>query len=106
MRSRNLDLFPESLPPRARPRVLMHVSDAGVTDCGRAEDLGKPRCRMSCSRCALESVWLVFDTMTEAKRGVAWPICNPPGTPGMLCAGSVESHDPADETPAQGTKQQ
>jgi DNA-directed RNA polymerase subunit RPC12/RpoP len=84
----------------------MHVSDAGVTDCGRAEDLGKPRCRLSCSRCGSESVWLVFDTVTEAKRGVACPKCNPPGTPSMLSAGSVEGHDPADETPAQGAKQQ
>lgn len=96
MKSRTLDLFPDLLPPRARPRVLMHVCDAGVTDCGRAEDLGKPRCRMSCSRCGAESVWLVFDTITEAKRGVACPRCNLPGTAGMLSAKDIDQEDADD----------
>lgn len=71
MKSRNLDLFPESLPQRAKSRVLLHVCDAGTVDCGRAEDLGQPRCRMSCQRCALESVWLVFDSISEARLGMS-----------------------------------
>ena len=80
----------------------MHVLDAGTADCGHAEDLGKPRCRMSCSRCQLESVWLVFDSISEVKRGVACPKCNPPGTPGMLDAGDVEGHISGGEPPAKG----
>ncbi|MDZ5459261.1 hypothetical protein [Azohydromonas lata] len=96
-----MDLFPELLPPRARPRVLMHVFDAGTAHCGRAEDLGKPICRMSCSRCKVKSGWLVFDTISEAKRGVACPKCNPPGTPGVLNADYLERQDLNGKPPAE-----
>ncbi len=69
-----IDLFGER--PRRAPRVLMHVSDA--TDCqsGAAEDLGKPMCRMQCTRCKAETGWLIFDTVTEAKRGIPCEACN------------------------------
>lgn len=68
------DLFGER--PRRTPRVLMHVTDA--TDChtGAAEDLGKPMCRMRCSRCGAETEWLIFDTVTQAKRGIPCEACN------------------------------
>jgi hypothetical protein len=44
--AKQLDMFEAMRPPRARPRVLMHVSDAGQVDSGAHEDLGKPMCRM------------------------------------------------------------
>lgn len=65
------DLFPGTKPPRARPRVLMHVADAG-------DMLGKPMCVMRCARCGAETDWLVFDTVTEAKRGIPCETCNAP----------------------------
>lgn len=34
------DLFPETLPKRAKPRVLMHVSDAGQVSYGNPRDFG------------------------------------------------------------------
>ena len=70
------DLFPGTKPPRAKPRVLMHVSDAADCHTGRAEDLGKPMCTMRCSRCGAETGWLIFETVTEAKRGIPCEVCN------------------------------
>jgi hypothetical protein len=58
----------------------MHVSDAGQCDSGAREDLGKPLCRLECAKCGAETKWLVFDTVTEAKRGVACPRCTPTST--------------------------
>jgi hypothetical protein len=75
------DLFPDTKPPRARPRVLMHVSDAGNVGHGQSEDFGKPLCRMRCGRCGAESDWLIFDTITEAKRGIPCEACNAPCPP-------------------------
>lgn len=72
-----LDLFPGTKPPRAKPRVLMHVCDAGQVSHGPEDDLGKPLCQMRCSRCGAQSDWLVFDTVTEAKRGIPCDACNP-----------------------------
>ncbi len=72
----NLDLFADLLPsarpaaPRARPRVLMHVSDAG-----ERED-GQQICVMSCRHCGAETEWLPFATITEAKRGIPCEACN------------------------------
>jgi hypothetical protein len=68
-----LDLFPETKPPRAKPRVLMHVSDAGGT--GPPDDNW---CRMQCVRCNAETDWINFETVTEAKRGIPCPACNSP----------------------------
>lgn len=70
----SIDLFGEK--PRRAPRVLMHVTDA--TDChtGAEEDLGKPMCRMRCARCGAETEWLIFDTVTEARRGIPCESCN------------------------------
>ena len=70
------DLFPETIPTRAKPRVLMHVTDAGDVQSGAAGDLGKPMCRMLCRRCGTETEWLIFDSVTEAKRGIPCQTCN------------------------------
>lgn len=72
----NLDLFEDLLPavvpagPRAKPRVLMHVSDAG-----ERED-GQQICVMTCSRCGAVTDWLPFATMAKAKRGIPCEDCN------------------------------
>ena len=71
-----MDLFPGTKPPRAKPRVLMHVSDAG--------GMGPPDdnwVRMQCTRCKTETDWLNFTTVTEAKRGIPCATCNPTTTP-------------------------
>lgn len=65
--SRQLDLIER--PPRKAPQKLMHVCDAGEAE-------GKPLVQMECSRCWHRSDWLVFDTVTEAKRGLPCPQCN------------------------------
>lgn len=78
---RTPDLFPDTKLPRARPRTLMHVTDAGNVGHGQEEDLGKPLCRMRCTRCGAESDWLIFETVTEAKRGIPCEACNTPGQP-------------------------
>lgn len=63
------DLFPETVPARSKPRVLMHVSDA-------AGDGGKTICRMQCRKCEAETEWLEFRSVSEAKRGIPCPPCN------------------------------
>jgi len=70
------DLFPETLPIRPRPRVLMHVSDAGDSSELSASGRVKPMCQMRCAKCGAETGWLVFDTVTEAKRGIPCERCN------------------------------
>ena len=65
------DLFPK--PPRRAPRVLMHVIDAGHQG-------GKPIVRLECKKCSYVSPWLQVDTVTEAKRGIPCPKCNPSST--------------------------
>lgn len=62
--------------PRQKRRVLMHVFDSGDCHTGAAEDLGKPMCRMFCQKCGAETDWIVFDTVTEAKRGIPCGKCN------------------------------
>jgi len=63
------DLFPK--PPRQRPRILMHVIDAGYAD----RDKTIVKCK--CKKCGYVSDWLVVDTITEAKRGLPCPKCHP-----------------------------
>ena len=71
------DLFPDPIHvtdkgnPRAQPRVLMHVSDAGWSD-----QHDKPMCVMRCWKCGAETDWLIFETVTEAKRGIPCDACN------------------------------
>lgn len=69
------DLFPDTVPapvPRAPPRVMMHVCDAG--DC---------IAQFRCAKCGAVSGWLPFATITEAKRGIPCEACNnaQPSTP-------------------------
>lgn len=47
----------------------MHVCDAG-----HGEE-GKPLCQMECRKCGYVSDWFIFDTVTEAKRGLPCPRC-------------------------------
>lgn len=72
----NLDLFPELLPgasyagDRARPRVLMHVTDTTLMPDGRHA------CVMVCKRCRSRTGWLPFSSLSKAKRGVPCEACN------------------------------
>lgn len=61
------ELFPDIVvkPVRAKPRVMMHVIDAG--DC---------IAMYCCAKCGAETKWLPFATVTEAKRGVPCDTCN------------------------------
>ena len=64
------DLFPDTLPeppPRAKPRVMMHVCDAG-------DGVAQYECR----RCGAVSEWPPFTTISEVKRGIPCPDCNTP----------------------------
>lgn len=67
------DLFASLKPPRAKPRKLMHVSEAA--GCCEEDGTGA-MVRMNCKRCGHESDWLYFQTVTEAKRGMPCPVCN------------------------------
>lgn len=78
MGAHQFDLFPQLLRPRAKPRVLMHVCEAG-DDSDYSEN--KPVCRMRCPRCKTISDWLTFDNVTEAKRGIPCVPCNMPKEP-------------------------
>ncbi|HMM25705.1 MAG TPA: hypothetical protein PKA36_13015 [Pseudoxanthomonas mexicana] len=64
------DLFPDTKPARAKPRVLMHFTDVG---CGAASEL---IATFACHKCGHETEWLVCDNDTEVKRGVPCPVCN------------------------------
>lgn len=64
------DLFPDTKPPRAKPRVLMHVIDAG------GEGAHDVMALMQCAKCGAESEWLSFKNVTEVKRGIPCPECN------------------------------
>lgn len=54
----------------------MHVAEACQIETGEASDIGKPLCRMRCHRCAAETDWLMFDSVSEAKRGIPCEACN------------------------------
>jgi len=56
-------------PPRQMRGRLMHVCDAGPGE-GRGCVV-----MMRCQRCGHQSGWLLFDTVTEAKRGLPCPKC-------------------------------
>jgi hypothetical protein len=57
--------------------VLMHVSDAGGCDAPDADVIVTMRCR----KCGHETGWIKCRTVSEAKRGVPCPKCNPSGKP-------------------------
>ena len=54
----------------------MHVADACQVESGDASDIGKPLCRMRCWRCGAETDWLMFETVSAAKRGIPCDACN------------------------------
>ncbi|GAB6043319.1 hypothetical protein [Endothiovibrio diazotrophicus] len=68
------DLFADTehaRPPRKKPRVMAHVSVAAIDVI-----------EFECLQCGWSSGWLEFDmTITEAKRGIPCPNCNPQSTP-------------------------
>ena len=57
--------------PRAKPRILMHVWDAGPSDDGDTTD----HVRLKCNRCGHETEWQLMRRV-EAKYGVPCPKCN------------------------------
>lgn len=66
------DMFPK--PPRRKPRVLMHVIDAG-NSCMAEFPMWT---RFQCSRCDHKAEF-VFDNKTEAMRRQPCPKCNESG---------------------------
>lgn len=62
---RSLDLFPQEPIPRAKPRVMMHIIDAGA-------DLAL----FECGRCGYDTDWLPYGSWSDAKRGMPCPHCN------------------------------
>lgn len=67
MTARQGELLPK--PPRRMRGQLMRVCDTGPGE--------GPGCvvQMRCKRCGHQSEWLLFDTVTEAKRGLPCPKC-------------------------------
>lgn len=70
------DLFGER--PRRRPRVMMHVTDAGELP------NGKRGVHFKCGHCGFDEGWTeLAETVSAAKRGRPCPNCNedrPPQT--------------------------
>ena len=62
-------LFDVEPKPRAAPRKLMHVNDAGPF--GEDEDMVRFLCRL----CGYHSDWMTMKP-SEAKRGIPCPRCN------------------------------
>lgn len=61
------------IPPKPKREyvLLAHVHDAGE---GQGEFPYGAMFR--CHRCTWESEWLVFDNISEVRRGIACPTCN------------------------------
>lgn len=68
-----IDMFADLKPPRATPRRLMHVCDAGDGCCENETPISV---RYACARCGHETEWVNATTVTEAKRGIPCPHCN------------------------------
>ena len=66
---RENDLFPGTKPPRAAPRVMAHVFDAG---CSCETNLA----RFECKRCGWQSEWQSVASISDGKRGIPCPTCN------------------------------
>lgn len=73
--SRLFEIEREEPKPRQKPRKLMHVIDAGGGGCG--VDTGEHRVRFGCQTCNHETDWQTVKTVTEGKRGIPCPKCNP-----------------------------
>lgn len=59
-------------PPRAKPRVMMHVSDASC--CG--DEDGSHEVCFACAKCGHETEWVTVRNVTEGRRGWPCPVCN------------------------------
>lgn len=70
------DMFPKERKPRAKPLKRMRVADAG-------EGGGFDVIQFECGRCGHNTGW-IYDTltMTENKRGLPCPKCNPQDSTG------------------------
>lgn len=66
------DLF--GRPPRRRPRVMMHVVDAGHSD-GRNGFAG-PCVELECAQCGHNTGWVPSGPVWKEKRGRPCPNCN------------------------------
>lgn len=73
MRTNPPRLFDVPSKPRAKPRKLMHVYDAGP---GYDE---RDRVKFLCPHCGHESEWMLIKC-SDAKRGIPCPKCNEPST--------------------------
>lgn len=65
-------LFELPKKPRAKSRVMMHVTDAGPGECSDGAHL----VIMECRRCGHETDWFEVQSTTEGKRGKPCPKCN------------------------------
>jgi hypothetical protein len=64
-------LFTADQAPRRRRIVRMHVADAG-------SDGARPMlAEFKCNKCGHNSGWIECPPLTQAKRGLPCPICNP-----------------------------
>ena len=68
------DMFPETKVPRAAPRVMAHVFDAG---CSCETNMA----RFECKRCGWQSEWLSVASISDGKRGIPCQTCNTGDTP-------------------------
>ena len=65
-------LFDDEPRKRAKPRVMMHVVDAGQGECYGGSHIVV----MQCGRCGHKTDWFQVNTTTEGKRGKPCPKCN------------------------------
>jgi predicted Zn-ribbon and HTH transcriptional regulator len=71
--SLTLEMFAK--PPRKKPRVMMHVTDAGTS--GLRDEEGEIElAEFRCGRCGYETDWERVYTPTEVRRGHPCPRCN------------------------------
>lgn len=66
-----VDLFPSTKPPRSKPRILMHVYDAGDA----TQDGFDMACCFRCVKCGHKEDWVNMKNLTDAKRGIPCPKC-------------------------------
>lgn len=60
---------------RRKPRVMMHVCDAGDHGC-LVDSPGEHIVRFECPRCGYGTGWVTVANVTEGKRGKPCPRCN------------------------------
>lgn len=68
---RRPQLFDAEQAPRRKPRVMMHVVDAG-------EGFDRPLVELQCRRCGHNTGWVPMRTVSEDRRGRPCPKCNQP----------------------------